>query len=197
MSDVHLTCGAAVAAVLEHVEPRDLVVAANGHISRECHARRHRPGNFYMIGSMGLAPSIGLGLSLADLSRWVVVLDGDGNALMGLGGLAMVGGAGPERFLHVLLDNGRYESTGGQPTLSGAVDWCALAVATGYRQAASVGDLGALRDTAARLLSSSGPSLLHVALGKEQAPVPPRVSLSPVEISANLRAALSVGGAAS
>src|SRR5262249_51884917 len=73
-----------------------LVVCANGYIGREAQRVRDRLGNFYMIGSMGLAPSIALGVALARSDRRVVVLDGDGNVLMGMGTLASVASQRPK-----------------------------------------------------------------------------------------------------
>ena len=96
------------------------VVHANGYICRESFAVKDRPENFYMIGSMGLASSIGLGVALARPARPTVVFDGDGNLLMSLGILPMVGGGPvmgrgrPANLSHVVFDNGVYGSTGGQ-----------------------------------------------------------------------------------
>src|SRR5207244_4277949 len=93
---------------------REPVVHANGYICRESFAVRDRPENFYMIGSMGLASSIGLGAALARDDRTVVIFDGDGNLLMNLGILPMIGDAGrrrrPRRFVHIVFDNGSPES---------------------------------------------------------------------------------------
>ena len=108
------------------------VVMANGYISRAGHALCERSGNFYMIGSMGLASSIGLGIALARPRRKVVVFDGDGNVLMNLGGLATIAARRPNDFHHLVFDNEAYASTGNQPTLSSAVDLDALARAAGY-----------------------------------------------------------------
>src|SRR5437867_997107 len=81
---------AAVGRVFSRLPEDALVVCANGHVGREAHRVRDRKGNFYMIGSMGLAPSIALGAALVRPDRTVVVLDGDGNVLMAMGTLARV-----------------------------------------------------------------------------------------------------------
>ena len=101
----------------------ELVVATTGMISRELFVARDRPENFYMCGSMGCALSIGLGLALARPDRKVVVLDGDGAALMSLGSLALARHLRLPNLQHVILDNGAYASTGDQPTCSAAVDF--------------------------------------------------------------------------
>ncbi|MGH9805112.1 MAG: thiamine pyrophosphate-dependent enzyme [Candidatus Acidiferrales bacterium] len=101
----------------------ELVVATTGMISRELFVARDRPENFYMCGSMGCALGIGLGVALANPSRRVVVLDGDGAALMSLGSLALARHLRLMNLEHIILDNGSYASTGDQPTCSAAVDF--------------------------------------------------------------------------
>jgi phosphonopyruvate decarboxylase len=92
------------------------VIHANGYICRESCALVDRPQNFYMLGSMGLASAIGLGLALARPGRPCVVFDGDGNLLMNLGVIATVGSLRPANFLHVVFDNEVDGSTGNQPS---------------------------------------------------------------------------------
>lgn len=101
----------------------ELVVATTGMISRELYVARDRPENFYMCGSMGCALPIGLGLALAHPQRRVVVLDGDGAALMSLGSLALARHLRLANLEHIILDNGAYASTGDQPTCSAAVNF--------------------------------------------------------------------------
>lgn len=104
----------------------ELVVATTGMISRELYATKDRPENFYMCGSMGLALPIALGLAL-NTTRKVIVLDGDGAALMALGGLVLEKKLGLGNLTHFVLDNGVYASTGNQPTCSDAVDFVEIA----------------------------------------------------------------------
>ncbi len=102
------------------------VIATTGYTGRELFALADRPGHFYMVGSMGCAPALGLGLSLARPDLRVVVIDGDGAALMRMGNFASVGAHGRGNLLHILLDNQVHESTGGQATLSPGVDFSAV-----------------------------------------------------------------------
>src|SRR5262245_13445693 len=111
----------------------DLIVCCNGMIGRELYTVEDRPSNFYMIGSMGLALSIGLGVALARPRRRVVVLDGDGNVLMGMSALASAASEAPPNLYHVVLDNQTHASTGGQRTISGDVALESVAGAVGYR----------------------------------------------------------------
>ncbi|MDA2912707.1 thiamine pyrophosphate-dependent enzyme [Acidobacteriia bacterium AH_259_A11_L15] len=101
----------------------ELIVATTGMISRELYVVRDRAENFYMCGSMGCALPIGLGLSLAHPERKVVVLDGDGAALMSLGSLALARHLRLPNLVHIILDNATYASTGDQPTCSAALNF--------------------------------------------------------------------------
>ncbi len=182
--------GEAIAAVLGRLPETTIAVAANGWISREACATADRDLNFYMIGSMGLAGGIGLGLVLAQPERRVAVLDGDGNVLMALGTLAMVAERRPANFLHVVLDNEVYGSTGAQRSLSARVPLDALAVAAGYAQIERATDHADLDAALDRLLATPGPSFLLVKVAPEDGGEAPRVALPPAQIADRLRRAV-------
>jgi len=117
--------------------------------------------NFYVWSSMGLALSVGLGLSLAQPERRVIVLEGDGSVLMNLNGLATIGVRAPRNLTLLVLDDGLYKETGGQRTATAAgVDLAAVGRATLIRQSATVSDAGALRDALGRAANDAGPSLI-------------------------------------
>lgn len=111
------------------------LIATTGYTSRELSVTGDERDEFYMIGSMGCAASIGLGLASARPDRSFITVDGDGALLMRLGSLATIGWYRPKNLLHVLLDNNSYESTGGQPTVSGVVDFAGTAASCGYTKA--------------------------------------------------------------
>ena len=180
----------AIAAVLARVRDH-VVVSANGWISREACAARDRDENFYMLGSMGLAAPIGLGIALAQPERGVVVLDGDGNLLMALGALALVAAQRPARFLHVVLDNERYGSTGGQRSLSETVALDDLARAAGYAHVLRAGDGRTLDDAVEDLLRAHGPAFLLVKVAPEADGDAPRVPHEPQEIARRVHAVLA------
>ena len=101
--------------VLEEIGD-DPIISANGLISRDLFELKEKKTNFYMIGSMGLASSIGLGVAIKNPKKMVYVFDGDGNILMNLGSLTTIGTIKPKNFVHIIFDNHTHESTGGQPT---------------------------------------------------------------------------------
>lgn len=110
-----------------------VLIASTGFSGRELYAIDDRPNQLYMVGSMGCAASLGLGLSLVRPDKKVIVIDGDGAALMRLGNMATVGAYAGDNYYHLLLDNHVHESTGGQGTVSSTVDFPAIAVACGYQ----------------------------------------------------------------
>jgi phosphonopyruvate decarboxylase len=153
-----------------------LVVASTGFPSRELFAVADRPGNFYMQGSMGHASSFGLGVAHARPDRTVLVLDGDGSALMHLGALSVIGDSAPPNLLHVVLDNGIHESTGGQPVASGGTSFAGIAAAAGYRTAVACDSLPALATALRAALDFPGPHLLAVPTLPRSSVMPPRAT---------------------
>lgn len=165
-----------VTATLLARHPEACIVSTCGYPSRELFNVCDRPGNFYLVGSMGMAAPIALGIALARPAHPVIAIDGDGSLLMNLGVLPMVAAAGAG-LLHVVLDNGMHESTGGQRTAQRA-DFPALALAAGYRSALSVRTAEELEAASFDAL----PSLLHVATGPRREGIGRRVEHTPHEI---------------
>ena len=176
------------------------VVHANGFICRESFSVGDRPQNFYMIGSMGLASAIGLGVALARPDLTTVIFDGDGNLLMNLGILSMIGGAPmlgtgstgdqrPRNLVHIVFDNERYGSTGNQMSPSRHTRLDALAAAAGYRSTAAVTGAAALRDATAVAMGGDGPSFILAKVTSEERPAP-RIPYPPEEIRDRFRGAL-------
>lgn len=166
--------------------PGDLLIATTGFTGRELAALGDHPNQLYMVGSMGCAASFGLGLALARPDRRVIVLDGDGAALMRLGALTTVGYERPSNLVHLLLDNGRHESTGGQATVAGCVSFPALAAASGYPSVVVLADPAAVaRRLAARV---AGPDFVHVPIRPGVPATLPRPTVGPVAVAARLRA---------
>ena len=141
-----------------------LVVHANGFISRESFNLADRLGNFYMIGSMGLASSIALGVALSKPERRVVVFDGDGNVLMNMGALALIGAQQPRNLVHLVFDNEVYGSTGNQPTISSRVALDEVARASGYVAVRRAEEADQLRAAVKELLAKDGPSFLLIKI---------------------------------
>jgi len=158
---------------LAAAEQDALLICNIGYPSRELFSVRDRPENFYMLGSMGLASSIGLGLALARPEKRVMVLDGDGSLLMNLGSLASIAHHAPENYLLVILDNCCYGSTGSQPTCTAlGTDLAAMARAAGVRRVRRAEG----REELAEALLEQGVVVAGVEAGNAHVPI---ISLSP------------------
>lgn len=154
-----------------------LVVCNIGFPSQELYEIDDQPTNFYMLGSMGLSSSIGLGLSMTT-SRGVVSIDGDGSVLMNLGTLSTIAHQAPPSFVLLIVDNGAYGSTGDQPTYtSGKTDLAAIARAAGIDSVIeSTGD--GVVDALRQALDTQGP---HVIVAKVE---PGSPKLTPIPMPA-------------
>jgi thiamine pyrophosphate-dependent acetolactate synthase large subunit-like protein len=182
-----MTRAAAVARVANACRPEWLIVACNGMIGRELYTYGDAPSRFYMIGSMGLASSIGLGLALVQPSRTIIVFDGDGNVLMNMGVLGSIAAAQAANLYHVVFDNAAHGSTGDQRTISDHVPIDKVAAAAGYRFAARVSGAEALDRALTPFLGEPGPAMLLVEVERGNQPGIARVELSPPELTARFR----------
>ena len=172
----------AVETIVRCIGPRDLLLTTTGMITREVFVANDRPDNFYMIGSMGLLSSLGLGLALLKKDRNIVVIDGDGSALMSLGTIPLIAYESPRNFRYIILDNNSYESTGAQPCISEKIDLGSIVKASGFRHVESVEEPESLEMALKKTFSIDGPSCLHVSVDISRVDGVPRVSHEPEEI---------------
>jgi len=153
-----------------------LLIGNIGFPSRELYAVCDSPSNFYMLGSMGMSSSIGLGLALARPNRRVISLDGDGSILMNLGTLATIADQSPENYLLVILDNGCYGSTGCQPTCTcRKANLAEMARGAGISQVIEATTLKEIQQGSV----NQGVMVVKVEVGNAQVPV---IDISPEEI---------------
>ncbi len=176
------TRAAVLTRVLERTTAQSaVVIATTGYTGRELYTLADRPNHFYMVGSMGCAPALGLGLAMTRPEQQIVVLDGDGAALMRLGNFATVGTYGGDNFCHIVLDNEVHDSTGAQFTVSSNVDFARVAQACGYAQVWQGDDVD-LVDACLRSPTSRGPRLLHIKIKPGTMPNLPRPTVTPPEV---------------
>ncbi len=157
-------------------------VLANGFISRAFFNVTDRKENFYMIGSMGLASSIGLGVALAQPERKTLILDGDGNVLMSMGTLAMIATCAPKNLIHIVIDNEVYESTGSQRTLSHEIKLEEVAKSSGYKQVMRVTRPEEIQPAYEKLYQAEGPVFLLIKVEPAFDASQGRVTHTPEEI---------------
>src|SRR5580693_1950350 len=173
------------------------VITTIGNISRELFAAADRPLNLYVQGAMGHAISVAAGAALGQPGRRVLAVDGDGSALMHLGAIPLIGSLKLANLAHVILDNGVYESPGGQQAPTTTIDFPWVALDCGYRQAVSVSTEAGLCAQAS-LLRATGPVLLHVRIRPGGGSPGGRATekIGPAELVHRFRAAIAVSGQA-
>ncbi|MEE0902367.1 MAG: sulfopyruvate decarboxylase subunit beta [Methanobrevibacter sp.] len=122
----------AIYEIMEYIDD-ELIICNIGFPSRELYEINDRDENFYMIGSMGLASSIGFGLALARDDKDIVVIDGDGSLLMNMGSLVTIFANNPRNLTWIVIDNGAYGSTGNQDTYAQKLDLVDIAKSVGFK----------------------------------------------------------------
>lgn len=176
-SDNSLDRRAAVAALL--ADRRDLLVISGlGSSSYDANAAGDNDANFYLWGAMGAAALMGLGLAQAQPARPVLVVTGDGEQLMGLGGLATIAIAAPKNLTVAVIDNGHFGETGMQMSHTGhGLDLAAIATSCGFVKAEILRDLDQVKAARQSLTAQAkGPQLYVIKVRAENLPrsLPPR-----------------------
>jgi len=171
-----------------------LVVTGLGSPTYDVHAAGDHDGNYYLWGAMGAAALIGLGLAQAQPDRTVVVITGDGEQLMGLGGLATIAITNPKNLVVVVLDNDHYGETGTQVSHTGhGLELASVAQTCGLTEARTVRDMSGVEEVARALHApASGSRFFAIKVRAENPPrsLPPRDA---VHVKNRFRAHLGLG----
>ena len=147
--------------LVSRLKRNEAVIGGIGYTNFDLWAAGPRPENFYMLGSMGLACPIALGVALAQPQRKVFALEGDGSILMQLGCLSTIAARRPANLAIIIMDNGAYQITGGQSTTTAlGADIVAIARGCGLAQSAWAADEGAFEELVAQALREDGPWLI-------------------------------------
>lgn len=158
-----------------------VTIATTGYTGRELFTLDDRSSHLYMVGSMGCASSLGLGLALARPDLNVVVIDGDGAALMRMGNFATIGAYVGGNLTHIVLDNQVHDSTGAQATVSASVNFAQIASACGYGVSFFSNNLTSIESLFARK-SVDRPKFLHLKIAAGTIPDLSRPNITPVEV---------------
>ncbi len=183
----------ALQAVQRQMRDKDAVIATTGFTGRTLFGLEDRANQLYMVGSMGCAASMGLGVAVSQPERRVIVLDGDGAALMRLGALATIGYERPRNLVHILLDNEIHESTGGQSTVSHSIDLAAVAQACGYPRVMRAGSLVEIENVVAE--NTEDLTFVHAKIQPGEAKGLPRPTMKPYQVAQRFRSSLRSLGA--
>ena len=166
----------------------DPIISANGFISRELFNAYEKNSNFYMIGSMGLASSIGLGVSLKNPKKLIYVFDGDGNILMNLGSMTTIGKLKPKNLVHIIFDNQIHESTGGQITNSKNIDLEKIAQSTNYKTFVAK-EKKELECIFKKIKFLDGPIFIKIKISRSTK-IGKRIDIEPVQIKSRFQESL-------
>lgn len=151
--------------LIAKLKAEEAVIGGIGNTNFDLWAAGHRPQNFYMLGSMGLAFPIALGVALAQPHRRVFALEGDGSLLMQLGALSTIATLKPKNLIMIVMDNGIYQITGAQPTPAASVaDIVAIATGSGLANSAWAADEEDFERLVDEAMSASEPSLIAVRI---------------------------------
>jgi thiamine pyrophosphate-dependent acetolactate synthase large subunit-like protein len=146
------------------------VIGGIGNSNFDLWAAGRRAQNFYMLGSMGLACPIALGVAIAQPQRRVVAIEGDGSLLMQLGALTTTAMRAPKNLTIVVMDNGIYQITGAQPTATAfGADLVAIARGAGLARSEWAADEAMFDDLVDRALGNDGPWLIAALIDAEPA----------------------------
>lgn len=176
----------AIKAVAGAMDVKDIVVSTTGKISRELFEHRTATGeghsrDFLTVGSMGHASQIALGIALNRPERNVYCFDGDGAAIMHMGGMGIVASMLPGNFYHIVFNNGAHDSVGGQPTIGFGIDLPKIAAGCGYKTVMSVATRSELDTILPTLTTLPAPLLLEIKVKKGSRDDLGRPTTTPVE----------------
>ncbi len=179
MSEIHSQSGRNQAAVqnrsvltrllVSKLNAQEAVIGGIGNTNFDLWASGQRPENFYMLGSMGLAASIAMGVAIAQPHRKVVALEGDGSILMQLGALGTIAAVAPKNLIIITWDNGLYQITGSQTTLtSEKTDLVAVAKGAGIAQSFWAFDEARFESLIDQALAGDGPWFIAARIDGEK-----------------------------
>ena len=168
----------AIKTILGMLNEDDIALFTTGMISREAFHVKDRKANFYMIGSMGLVSSVGLGVAL-NTKKKVVIFDGDGSVLMDMGTMAMIASEKPANLIHIVLDNESYQSTGGQPTVSSDIELEKTALTVGYSNSYKLEQETIEQSEIRHILNRRDTTFILIKVDKESDGTIGRVKLAP------------------
>lgn len=170
-NDFEMSREEAIHTVASSCGESDVIVSTTGMISRELFEYRSAMNqgherDFLTVGSMGHASQIALGIAIEKPNRRVLCFDGDGAAIMHMGGMAIVAKHATPNYIHVVFNNGAHDSVGGQPTVGLDIDLLAVAKALGYKNTFSITTCEELTKTLEIIKNEEGPHFLQICVRK-------------------------------
>lgn len=178
-------------ALIELRSDKTVLLATTGFTGRELYDIEDHEQHLYMVGSMGCASSLGLGLALTKPNHNIVVIDGDGACLMRMGAIATNAHYSPPNLCHLLIDNGAHDSTGGQLTVSNHVNFVDIAAACGYTSSVFAHSIEELKAAVSEWHKHKGLSFIHIKTEPGRTGKLGRPVIQPPEVAKRLQGYLS------
>ncbi|OGV14991.1 MAG: phosphonopyruvate decarboxylase [Stygiobacter sp. RIFOXYC2_FULL_38_25] len=178
--------------ISRHKDIDTALFATTGKTGRELYDIEDTGHNLYMVGSMGCIGSLGLGTALNAPSKNIIVIDGDGSLLMRSGSLATIAKFQPDNYLHILLDNNTYDSTGGQETVASNVDFVSLAQSNGFNTSIYCHNLDELDSYIGEWKKKKGLCFMYLRISKGSKKDLGRPSIKPYQVKDRIMKFLSV-----
>jgi phosphonopyruvate decarboxylase len=166
---------------------KTVLITTTGKTGRELYEIGDAVNHFYMVGSMGCASSIGLGLALTKKDLDIIVIDGDGSLLMRMGSLATNEYYNPQNLLHILFDNHAYDSTGGQKTVSQNINFMEIAAFCGYSKSIYIHNLAELKTEIEDWKKNKELTFLYMKIAKGSKESLGRPHIKPYEVKDRLQ----------
>lgn len=156
----------------------EIIIFSTGYACRDAYDLEDRDSNFYMVGSMGLAASIGIGIALNSKDKKVIVVEGDGSLLMSPNNMFIAGGKKVDNLIHIVIDNSMYETTGKQKTYSESIPFSRIAKELGYMKTQYITSMEEFCMQFSESVSmKKGPAFLHVQADPSNESIPNRVPI--------------------
>jgi phosphonopyruvate decarboxylase len=180
-------------AIVEASNAQTVLLATTGKTGRELFETKDSERHFYQVGSMGCISAIGLGIAVSNPRVNCIVVDGDGAALMRLGNLPTLGHYKPKNLLHILLDNGVHDSTGGQDTVSNSLHFAKIAEASGYPNVKKLYTELALKEAIIEWKNHPCLTFIHVPIAQGSKEGLGRPTVKPIAVKQRFMEALARG----
>ena len=161
----------AIQVIADNLSIDDLIISTTGLPSRELYDYRKKKNNklnrdFLVVGGMGHANQIALGVALKESNRKVICLDGDGAIIMHMGSLSTIGSSKAENFIHIVLNNGAHDSVGGQKTAALDINLSSIAKDCGYRESITISNEEEIKEILNEIKLKKGPIFIEIRIRK-------------------------------
>jgi phosphonopyruvate decarboxylase len=181
-----LTREQAINIIADNLGQNCVFISTTGMTSRELYERRENSDeshdkDLYVVGSMGHASSIAMGVAIGSRKSKIICIDGDGSLLMHMGSLPIIGQSNLQNFFHMIVNNGTHDSVGGQPTVGMKINLTQIALASGYKRAETAHNETDLIKKIVELKEENGPIFLEVKVQPGARDNLGRPRLKPVE----------------